>query len=98
MVSMPIVLEKTGDKPLDEALKEMGMASKIMVLEELMAIYTEWVSMVSEVLVGPYGVRKNVSTYRVDAHYKIMKTMEKVYSTGEAYKALDDLIRGLTQE
>ncbi len=95
---MPIALEKIGDKPLDEALKEMGMASKIMVLEELMAIYTEWVSMVGEVLVGPYGVRKNVSTYRVDAHYKIMKTMEKVYSTGEAYKALDELIRSLTQE
>ena len=76
----------------------MGMASKIMVLEELMALYTEWMAMVSEVLVGPHGLRTNVSSYRVDAHYRIMKTMEKLYATGDAYKALDDLIRGLTQE
>ncbi|NJE75558.1 hypothetical protein [Thermococcus sp. ES12] len=98
MVSMPITLEKTGGKPLNEALQEMGMASKVMILEELMTVYIEWVSMVSEVLVGPYGLRKNIGAYRVDAHYKIMNTMGKVYATSEAYKALDDLIRSLTQE
>ena len=95
---MPITLEKTGGKPLEEALKEMGMASKVMVLEELMALYTEWISMVGQVLVGPHGIRKDVSAYRVEAHYRIMKTMEKVYSTSDAYKALDELIRSLTQE
>jgi len=95
---MPITLEKTGGKPLDKALEGATLATKVQILEELMALYTEWVSMVSEVLVGPYGVRKNISAYRVDAHYKIMKTMEKIYATGEAYKALDDLIHGLTQE
>ncbi|NJE30755.1 hypothetical protein E3E38_06825 [Thermococcus sp. 18S1] len=98
MVSMPIILEKTEGKPLDEALKDMQMASKVMVLDELMAIYTEWVSMVSEVLVGPYGLRKDIGAYRVDSHYKIMDTMAKVYATSDAYKALDELIRGLTQE
>lgn len=30
---MRIVLERTGDKPFGEALKEMGLASKIMLLE-----------------------------------------------------------------
>jgi len=95
---MPIVLEKTGDKPLNEALKEMEMALKIIVLEELMAIYTEWASMVSEVLIGSHGVRKDISAYSVETHYRIIKTMEKVYGTSDAYKALDELIRGLTQE
>ncbi len=95
---MPITLEKIGGKPLDKALEGATLATKVQILEELMAIYTEWVSMVSEVLVGSYGVKGDISAYRVDAHYKIMKTMEKVYATSEAYKVLDDLIHGLTQE
>ncbi len=95
---MPITLESTGGRPLEEALDGATLAAKIQILEELMTIYIGWMSMVSEVLVGSHGIKNDISAYRVDAHYLIMKTMEKIYSTGDAYKSLDELIRGLTQE
>ena len=95
---MPITLEKTRGEPLEKALEGATLATKIQILEELMALYTDWMSMVGEVLVGPHGVKNNINVYRVDAYYKIIKTMEKVYATGDVYKSLDDLIRSLTQE
>ncbi|WP_297535845.1 hypothetical protein [Thermococcus sp.] len=95
---MPVVLQRTGGKSLSDALKEMTFASKIMLLEELMAIYSEWLGMVSEVLVGSEGLQKELSPYDVEARYRLMKTMEKLYATSDVYKALDDLVRTLTQE
>ena len=95
---MPIVLERTGGKPVGEALREMGLASKVMLLEELMSVYSEWLNLVGEVLVGSEGVQKEISPYNVDARYRIMKTMEKLYGTSDVYKALDELVRTLTQE
>ena len=95
---MPVVLERTEGKPVGEALKEMSLASKIMLLEELMSVYSEWLGIVSEVLVGSEGVQKEISPYNVDARYRIMKTMEQLYGTSDVYKALDELVRTLTQE
>ncbi len=95
---MPIVLERTGGKPVEEALPEMNLAAKIMLLEELVSVYNEWLTILSEVLTGHKGIQKEIPPYDVDIHFQIMKTMEKLYATSDAYKALHELIRALTQE
>ncbi|WP_297519005.1 hypothetical protein [Thermococcus sp.] len=47
---------------------------------------------------GSEGVQKEIDPYNVEARYRIMKTMEKLYGTSDVHKALDELVRALTQE
>jgi hypothetical protein len=95
---MPILLERLGDRPLGEVLKEADTPSKILILEELMTAYTEWVGMVAEVLSGEHGILKDVDPYRFDLNYKIMKTLEKLYGTSDVYISLSELIAEITEE
>lgn len=77
---------------LENALREMSLEDKAMVLGELAEIHIKWFLAVSEVLVGSYGIHGDLDNVDPELQREIIDVMNQLNSYMEVSKNLKDIV------